>query len=113
MPSTNPRYAIGGWKKREWARRTLIQTRPHVCALCGQPIDMALKTYTDPKDGKVKRHPYSCEVDEIVPVSRGGSPTDLENLQLTHRICNQRKGNRMECDKARARSLAIAHSREW
>lgn len=37
----------------------------------------------------------SFEVDEIVPVSLGGSPFDRSNVQPAHRICNQRKGNRL------------------
>ena len=36
--------------------------------------------------------PMSFEVDEIVPVSLGGSPIDPNNVQPAHRICNQRKG---------------------
>ena len=39
--------------------------------------------------------PMSFEVDEIVPVSLGGSPIDPNNVQPAHRICNQRKGNRL------------------
>lgn len=35
----------------------------------------------------------SYELDEIVPVSRGGSPYDPDNVQPAHRICNQRKGD--------------------
>ena len=36
----------------------------------------------------------SVEVDEIIPVSRGGSATDLRNLQKTHRFCNQLKNDK-------------------
>ncbi|MFJ4130235.1 HNH endonuclease [Oerskovia enterophila] len=38
-------------------------------------------------------HPMRAEVDEIIPVSRGGSPYERSNTQLTHRICNQRKSD--------------------
>ncbi len=55
------------------------------CALCGAPIDYSLPA----------RHPLSYELDEIVPVSRGGSAVDYENVQPAHRICNQRKGNKI------------------
>ena len=64
------------------------------CHLCGRPIDYTLTTWTDPKDGRVKRHPMSFELDEIVPVSKGGDPFDFENVAPAHRICNQRRGNR-------------------
>ena len=45
------------------------------CAICGQPIDLGMpQTYVDPSDGRRKRAPWSWEVDEIVPLARGGSP---------------------------------------
>jgi hypothetical protein len=49
--------------------------------------------FVDPKDGKRKRAPWSCECDEIIPVSLGGSPIDENNIQPVHRACNVRKGN--------------------
>jgi hypothetical protein len=36
----------------------------------------------------------STEVDEIIPVSRGGSATDLRNLEKVHRCCNQLKSDK-------------------
>ncbi|MGB2557744.1 HNH endonuclease [Cellulosimicrobium cellulans] len=38
-------------------------------------------------------HPMRAEVDEIVPISLGGSPYERSNCRLTHRICNQKRGN--------------------
>ena len=53
----------------------------------------------------------SFEVDEIFPVSKGGSPYEKENVQAAHRICNQRKGNRVA---ARAPlNLPLPRSRDW
>ena len=94
MPSTNPRYV--NWKARERvikiARDRAASGEP--CGICGQPIDMSLpQWFIDPKDGKRKRAPWSCECDEIVPVSLGGSPIDEDNIQPVHRACNARKGN--------------------
>nr|DAM59856.1 MAG TPA: HNH endonuclease [Caudoviricetes sp.] len=54
----------------------------------------------------------SFEVDEVVPVSRGGSPIDRANVQPAHRICNQRRGNRMPGDAGTA-GLAVRRSRDW
>lgn len=34
------------------------------------------------------------EADDIIPVSLGGDPFDINNLAASHRICNQRRGNR-------------------
>lgn len=52
----------------------------------------------------------SFEVDEIVPVSRGGSPIDYENVQAAHRICNQRKG---DGTRKGAKAAPLPHSRNW
>jgi 5-methylcytosine-specific restriction endonuclease McrA len=56
--------------------------------------------------------PMSFEVDELIPVSRGGDPLDRANVDAAHRICNQRKGNRMPGD-AGARGLPVVRSRFW
>ena len=38
-------------------------------------------------------HPYSFEMDELIPISKGGLPT-YENSDATHRCCNQWRGNK-------------------
>lgn len=50
------------------------------------------------------------EVDEIIPISKGGSPLDWNNVQLVHRRCNQRKGNHVRVIN---RDMKIQTSREW
>ena len=98
----NVRYANGA--KRREIRRWLMHTQD-TCALCGKPIDKTLKT----------PHPMSAEVDEIWPVSKGGSPYDRDNVQLVHRICNQRKGNKIyrEGERVPASSKPLPTSMEW
>lgn len=54
-------------------RQELFKQKP-VCAICGNKI-LAFE---------------DCEVDHIIPFSRGGS-TAIENAQLTHRTCNRTK----------------------
>lgn len=108
MPSTNPRY--GSFKRRQDVRDWLLATQD-TCALCGKPIDKSLGMYTGP-DGKRHWHPYAPEVDEIVPVSKGGSPYDRDNVQLVHRICNQRKGNSMP-GQAKPSNMPLPVSRDW
>lgn len=98
--SSNCRYS-NGTKRRE-IRRWLLRTQS-TCALCGKPIDKSLRT----------PHPMSAEVDEIVPVSKGGDPLDRRNVQLVHRICNQRKGNRLEGHDVTVKDLPNPTSREW
>lgn len=66
-------------------RATVLAARPLICALCGFPIEPTLSG----------RHPFGPSVDCEIPVSRGGSPTDLANLRPAHLICNQKRGNTM------------------
>lgn len=89
MKKRDPRQANGN-ARRKLRARLRAEGRP--CHICGMPIDYTLP----PGD------PWSFEVDEIVPVSRGGSPYDYANVDAAHRICNQRRGNRMPGDTASA-----------
>lgn len=100
MGERNPRYyGPGGWRAREAVLR-IVRERAAAgepCAICGRPIDTdAPQTFTDPMDGRRKRAPWSLECDEAIPVSLGGSPTDPANVRPVHRVCNQRRGARMD-----------------
>lgn len=86
MPSSNVRYAKYQQRVnlRKWLRS---QGRPcWICRAFGRPghIDYSLPA----------GHPLSFEVDELVPVSKGGSPTSRANVDAAHRRCNQWRGNR-------------------
>ncbi len=65
-------------KKRIYATQT-------ICALCGKPVDFSLKY----------PHPLSPTIDHIIPISKGGHPSDIDNLQLAHRCCNRKKGDKL------------------
>lgn len=72
-------------RHRAWVRRTipqLIVRDGPACGICGIVIDFALA------------HPdrSAATVDHVVPVSKGGT-SDLPNLQLAHRRCNEEKGD--------------------
>lgn len=68
-------------------------------------------------------HPYSFEMDELVPVSKGGSPIDRGNVDATHRCCNQWRGNksvatvlvmaRRGASGSMQPFVSMATSREW
>jgi hypothetical protein len=92
---SNPRTKNGNERRklRAWLK---AQGRPcWICRAFGRPGDI---DYSLPPG-----HPYSFEVDELVPVSRfaeGGysSPTacslDRRNVDATHRCCNEWRGNK-------------------
>lgn len=112
--SSNPRYAKGSARVK---LRNRLKAEGRGCWICrafGRPdaIDYSLPA----------RHPRSFEVDELVPVSKGGSPTDYDNVDAAHRECNNWRGNRSVAQvleiasKSRAKSAARARdecSREW
>lgn len=61
-----------------------ILAESDVCAICGLPINKRLK-FPDP---------MSPTVDHIIPIAKGGHPSDPANLQAAHLICNQVKGTK-------------------
>ena len=75
-------------RRRNGSRRTRLRKRVlaayDVCWLCGRPVDKGLPP----------GHPWSGEVDEVIPVSRGGDPLAWDNVRLAHRICNEVRGNK-------------------
>ena len=66
----------------EAAKQKILKTQT-ICGICGKPVDFS---YKNP-------HPLAPTVDHIIPVSRGGHPSDISNLQLAHRCCNRAKSN--------------------
>lgn len=73
----------------EAARKKILKTQT-VCGICGKPVDMSLRN----------PHPLAPTVDHIIPVSKGGHPSDIDNLQLAHRCCNREKADKLQ-DTAR------------
>ena len=71
----NPRSA-NGHRRRVLRARVLGRGDP--CWICGLPIDRSLPNL----------HPCQGVVDELVPVSHGGSPYQDANCAAAHRCCN-------------------------
>ena len=82
------KYANNGNARTKLRNRLKQEGRP--CHLCGQPIDYGLPS----------GHPWSFELDHVVPLARGGDPWGYDNAAASHRICNQRKGKAMPGDGA-------------
>ena len=104
--SSNPRYE--NYSKRERVRKQVLREES-ICWLCGEAVDVRLSA----------GQPASPEVDEILPISLGGSPIDRSNVRLAHRLCNQKRGNKLpneaiEAARARAKQAApLKKSRDW
>lgn len=65
--------------------RKIILATQTVCGICGQQVDMSLKS----------PHPMAPCVDHIIPIAKGGHPSSLDNLQLAHWKCNRDKSDKV------------------
>lgn len=65
-------------------KKRILKTQK-ICGICGQPIDFTQKS----------GEPLSPCIDHIIPVSKGGHPSDIENLQLAHWCCNRQKSDKL------------------
>ena len=65
-------------------KKRILKTK-HTCGICGQDVD---KTLAYP-------HPLSPAIDHIIPVSKGGHPSNIDNLQLSHMACNRQKSDKL------------------
>jgi 5-methylcytosine-specific restriction endonuclease McrA len=83
-----------------WRRtRQRVIRRDTTCYLCGHPLN---PTHQHP-------HPQSTVVDHIQPASHNpDAALDVTNLAATHKVCNERKGNRAADDY-----IADQPSRDW
>lgn len=68
----------------ESAKKKILATQS-VCGICGKPVDKAFKF----------PHPLSPCIDHIIPVAKGGHPSDIANLQLAHMCCNRQKSDKL------------------
>lgn len=62
-----------------------IMATQSVCGICGKPVDKDLRY----------PHPLSPCIDHIIPIAKGGHPSDLDNLQLAHWTCNRQKSDKL------------------
>lgn len=57
----------------------------NTCGICGRPVDFSIKT----------PDPLSPCIDHIIPIAKGGHPSSLDNLQLSHFSCNRQKSDKI------------------
>lgn len=89
--------------------RTKIIKTQTVCGICGRPVDKSLKY----------PHPMSATVDHIIPLAKGGHPSDIDNMQLAHWTCNRQKSDKIEKKRTNEQSeievgnFTLPWSRDW
>lgn len=81
-------------KKKIYATQT-------ICGICGKPVDFAYKY----------PHPLSPCIDHIIPVAKGGHPSDLDNLQLAHWCCNRQKSDKILRSSGQAQLEEVVSNR--
>ena len=73
MPKTVTRPDRDGTHRLAFERnKKKIYATQTVCGICGKPVDFSYKF----------PHPLSPCIDHIIPVAKGGHPSDLANLHL-------------------------------
>lgn len=65
-------------------KRRLLKTTTH-CDICGGEINTNIK-WPDP---------LSPVADHIIPISKGGHPSDINNMRIVHNRCNRAKSNKL------------------
>lgn len=80
-------------------RIEVIASSGGVCLLCGEPMRLDLPG----------THPDGPTLEHIIPVSRGGHPTDRRNQAASHLRCNVARGDRLLSEMPRP----SRRSRSW
>ena len=65
-------------------KKRILATQ-NICGICKKPVDFSLKP----------PHPMAPTIDHIIPVSKNGHPSDIDNLQLAHWTCNRQKSDKI------------------
>ncbi|MCD7917626.1 MAG: HNH endonuclease [Clostridiales bacterium] len=86
------RLAFERNKKKIYATQT-------TCGICGRPVDFKLKY----------PHPLSPCIDHIIPIAKGGHPSDLDNLQLAHWTCNRQKSDKLHVKTQAAEAEVLSN----
>ena len=86
--------------------KKIIFASQSVCGICGRPVDFD-KKFPDP---------WSATIDHIIPVSKGGAPASLENMQLAHFFCNRQKSTKLVELQVKEKSVSnrdLPLARDW
>lgn len=78
-----------------------IYATQDVCGICGKPVDKSLKY----------PHPLSPCIDHIIPIAKGGHPSDISNLQLAHWTCNRQKADKLMAGTETTKAIEVISNR--
>lgn len=89
-PKANLRPDHNGTQRAQFeSNKRKIYATQKVCGICGKEVDFHIRF----------PHPLSPCIDHIIPVSKGGHPSDINNLQLAHMCCNRYKSDKFAPQK--------------
>ena len=105
------RYRSGHRWRMAYARLKAQRRGCWICRVFGRPdaIDYGLP----PRD------PMGFSADHLIPVSKGGDPYDMANLDATHLRCNEWRRDRSVAEvlaiarRSRTKVAAVATTTEW
>lgn len=104
IPPMNKRPDQNGTHRGAFERnKKRIYSTQSVCGICGLPVDFTVKY----------PHPLSPCIDHIIPIAKGGHPSDIQNLQLAHWICNRQKSDKLTVRKEETKTEVGNYDLPW
>ncbi|KAA9238585.1 MULTISPECIES: HNH endonuclease signature motif containing protein [Aerococcus] len=107
MAKANRRADRQGAHRVQFERnRKRVLATQRTCGICGKPVDVRLK----------QGNPLAPVVDHIIPIAKGGHPSDINNLQLAHWTCNRMKSDKLFKNETEPKVLGnrnLPQSKDW
>lgn len=89
----------GSHRKQFENNKKKIYATQSICGICGKPVDFSYKY----------PHPLSPCIDHIIPVAKGGHPSDIDNLQLAHWTCNRQKSDKLFANRYETKQKIVTN----
>lgn len=101
MDSAKRAAFMKGQQSQFNSNRKKILASQDICGICGKPVDKSLKY----------PHPLCATIDHIIPLEKGGHPSDINNLQLAHFTCNRQKSDKLYEPPAQVKTREVISNR--
>lgn len=92
---------FSGHRSQFLSNKKKILASQSTCGICGREVDKTLKY----------PHPLCATVDHIIPLDKGGHPSNLDNLQLAHFCCNRQKSDKLTEQRVGAKTPTVISNR--